>query len=308
MKNPFRLLLLFALGLLVVSVVEAWAQPVATLRWQLQPYCNVITLNVTAQGSIYTLDGFDDQCGAGQRASVVGTAFPNPDGSIGMGLSTVLAPDGRVVHTDARISMALLGGPWRDSAGNLGTFSFTPGAGTGGSPRPVPLAVGPQGPAGPQGPPGPPGPQGAQGPIGLRGPQGIINAWTISGTPGEVAGMGGLSNYRFTPGFQSITVGAGQKLLVMSSTSIRVIATGQWGANWAICHRVTNSNSGLTAYSPMFSWFGVASQNNSITTNAVLNLSPGTYDVGPCLAVEQVGKLNYNSDSSTTILLIAPGS
>jgi hypothetical protein len=308
MKNRLPIASLLVLIIQALLPIATAAQPITTLRWQLQPFCNVVTLNVTAQGSIFTLDGYDDQCGAAQRASVVGTAFLNPDGSVGMGLSTVLAPGGAFVHIDARISTTLLGGPWRDSAGNSGTFAFTPGAGTGGSPRPVPAALGPPGPAGPQGPAGPAGPQGSQGPIGLRGPQGIINAWTIVGIPGEIAGMGGLTNYRFTPNFQTVTVAAGQKILAMSSTSIRVITTGQWGANWAICYRVTNSNSGLTAFSPMFSWFGDISQNNAITTNAVLALSPGTYDVGPCLAVEQVNKLNYNSDSSTTILLLAPGS
>jgi len=54
------------------------AEPLGTFRWQTQPYCNVLTLNVTQTGSVYTLDGFDDQCGAGARASVTGTAFPNP--------------------------------------------------------------------------------------------------------------------------------------------------------------------------------------------------------------------------------------
>ncbi len=139
MQKPFRLLLLFALGLLALTAVEAWAQPIATLRWQLQPFCNVVTLNVTAQGSsIFAVDGFDDQCGASVRAGVVGTAFLNPDGSIGMGLSTVIAPGGAVVHVDARISLATLTGPWRDSAGNGGTFVPTPGPGAGGAPRPVP--------------------------------------------------------------------------------------------------------------------------------------------------------------------------
>jgi hypothetical protein len=116
---------------------EAHAQPIGSFRWQLLPFCNVLTLNVTQSGAIYTLDGFDDQCGAAQKASIVGAAFLNPDGSVGMGLTTVIAPGGAPVHIDARIGIASLGGPWRDSAGNTGAFAFTPGPGTGGSPRPV---------------------------------------------------------------------------------------------------------------------------------------------------------------------------
>lgn len=137
MRHRVRRPLLFALGLLVLTAAGASAQPVGTLRWQLQPYCNVVTLNITSQGAVFTLDGFDDQCGAAQRASVVGTAFLNPDGSVGIGLNTVLAPGAAFVHLEASISVASLGGPWRDSAGNSGTFAPTPGAGTGRVRRPV---------------------------------------------------------------------------------------------------------------------------------------------------------------------------
>lgn len=133
----------------LVSVVwlgaYAWpsaasAQPLGAFRWQLVPYCNVITLNVAVQGTVFTLDGYDDQCGAGQRASVVGTAFPNPDGTIGIGLNVVVAPGGAFVHIDARISLSSLGGPWRDSSGNSGTFAFgmAGDASPGSPPRPVP--------------------------------------------------------------------------------------------------------------------------------------------------------------------------
>jgi hypothetical protein len=122
---------------LILAASSAAAQPVGTFRWQLQPNCNIVTLSVTQQGEVYTLDGFDDQCGAATRASVVGTAFLNADGAVGIGLTTVLAPGGTPVHIDARIDLASLGGPWRDSAGNSGTFVLTPGAGTGGPLRPV---------------------------------------------------------------------------------------------------------------------------------------------------------------------------
>jgi len=117
----------------------AGAQPIGTLRWQLQPFCNVVTLNVNQQGSVYTLDGYDDQCGAAQRAPLVGLATPNPDGTIGFGLNVVISPGGKGVQVSARITLATLGGSWSDSAGNSGTIAF--GANTGGSPRPVPAAA-----------------------------------------------------------------------------------------------------------------------------------------------------------------------
>ena len=117
---------------------SAWAQPLGSFRWQLQPYCNVLTLNVIGEGGNYTLDGTDDLCAAPQKASVTGLAFPNPDGSIGFGL-TIVTTGGEGVSVKAVINLVTLGGTWSDGNGNSGTFPFTPGAGTGGSPRPLRL-------------------------------------------------------------------------------------------------------------------------------------------------------------------------
>lgn len=49
-----------------------------------------------------------------------------------------MLPGGTPIHIEATIDIASLNGTWRDSAGNNGTFIFTPGAGIGGAPRPVP--------------------------------------------------------------------------------------------------------------------------------------------------------------------------
>lgn len=130
--------------LAAVAVVAAGhgvgAQSLGTFRWQLQPYCNAVTVTVTQQGGAYTIDGFDDQCGAEQRAPLVGVATPNPDGSIGFGLHVVTVPGGRPVHVEARITLASLSGPWRDSAGNSGVFAFNGSAV--GAPRPAPTIPG----------------------------------------------------------------------------------------------------------------------------------------------------------------------
>src|SRR5262245_48450120 len=101
-------------GLVALAVpAVSLAQPMGTFRWQIQPYCNIITLAVVQQGGQYQLDGTDDQCGATQRASVTGLAFQNPDGTIGFGLTIVTAPGGTPVHIDATITIATLGGTWR---------------------------------------------------------------------------------------------------------------------------------------------------------------------------------------------------
>lgn len=135
--RPFVFISLF---LAVGSAADA--QPLGTFRWQLQPYCNVVTLAVTQTGGVYTLDGFDDQCGAATRAPITGTAVTNPNGTIEIGLNVVVSPHAAPLHVAVPLNVPALDGPWRDSAGNTGNFVFTPGAGTGGNPRPASAAIG----------------------------------------------------------------------------------------------------------------------------------------------------------------------
>ena len=123
--------------ILTMGHTAAHAQSIGTFRWQLQPYCNVVTLSITQAGAVYTLDGYDDQCGAATRAPVTGSAVPNPDGTIEIGFGIVASPDARPVHVAVAINTATLGGTWTDSAGHSGTFAFTPIGGTGGAPRPA---------------------------------------------------------------------------------------------------------------------------------------------------------------------------
>ena len=134
MFTPARLFIT-AFGVLVATG-SASAQPVGTFRWQLQPYCNVLSLNVIGEGGNYTLDGTDDLCGATQKASANGLAFQNPDGTIGFGVTIVTPPGGEAVHIRATINLVTLGGTWTDSNGNTGLFVFTPGVGIAGAPRP----------------------------------------------------------------------------------------------------------------------------------------------------------------------------
>jgi hypothetical protein len=119
------------------AATPAGAQSLGTFTWQLQPFCNRVTVSVTQNGGIYTLDGYDDQCGAPQRAPLVGLATPNPDGSIGLGFHIATAPGGKTVSVESRISLATVAGPWTDSAGNSGTLVLNGAAA--GSARPVPV-------------------------------------------------------------------------------------------------------------------------------------------------------------------------
>ncbi len=119
----------------VAAALPAAAQSLGTFSWQLQPYCNVITVNVTGTAGVYTLEGYDDQCGAPTRAPLTGVATPNPDGTVGFGFMLVTSPGGRGVQVEARVPLPGLSGPWTDSQGHKGTLAFN--ARTGGSPRPA---------------------------------------------------------------------------------------------------------------------------------------------------------------------------
>jgi hypothetical protein len=120
------------------SAAPAQAQPIGTYSWQLQPYCNLLTIAVVQQGGQYQLDGRDDLCGEPAGATLVGLAIRNPNGSIGLGMTIVTSHGGTPVHVYATLSIATLSGTWRDNAGNTGPFTFTPGARVPGTPRPIP--------------------------------------------------------------------------------------------------------------------------------------------------------------------------
>ena len=127
-----------AVGAVLAAAGPVAAQSLGSFTWQLEPYCNRVTITVTQNGGIYTLDGTDDQCGAPQKAALVGVAAPNPDGTIGFGLN-IVSPAGQPIPVQARISIATLSGTWSDNAGNSGTFTF--GGPGGGTPRPAPVTT-----------------------------------------------------------------------------------------------------------------------------------------------------------------------
>jgi hypothetical protein len=164
------------------------AQSLGNFRWQMLPYCNVLTLSVRQDGTVYTLDGVDDQCGAGPRAAAGGVAFLNPDESIGFGITIVTTPGGRPLHLDVTITLPTLSGTWRDSQGQTGSFVFTPGPAAAGPPRPVP--AGTVGPTGPTGPAGDAGPTGATGPTGAAGATGPAGPPGVNGAPGPTGPTG----------------------------------------------------------------------------------------------------------------------
>jgi hypothetical protein len=134
-----RLVLVGVLALAVTIVPSvAQAQSLGTYIWQLQPFCNRVAVTVVQAGGSYTLDGSDDQCGAAQRAPVVGTATLNPDGTISLGFTTVVG-NGQAVHINAQVTLPSANGVWQDNLGNFGGFVL--GGAIAGTPRPLPTTT-----------------------------------------------------------------------------------------------------------------------------------------------------------------------
>jgi hypothetical protein len=122
---------------LAAIALAAWAVPATgaaqvfgTFPWQMQPYCNVVTLTLTNTPAGFTLDGADDQCGATNRGSALGVATFNAAGNVTLNFTIVTTPNGKPVHVSAVVSPANGQGTWTDSVANSGTFAFfgaTPG-------------------------------------------------------------------------------------------------------------------------------------------------------------------------------------
>lgn len=133
-----------AVALLGLALVPASARAqtgaaFGTFPWQMQPYCNVITLTLVNTPAGFALDGTDDQCGALNKASAVGIASFNGGGNVTLNFTIVTAPGGKPVHVSAVVSPADGNGTWTDSVGNGGTFAFF-GATPGLPARPLPAS------------------------------------------------------------------------------------------------------------------------------------------------------------------------
>lgn len=126
-----------AVSLLLIAPLLASAQTFGSFAWQMQPYCNVVSLTLVHTPAGFTLQGTDDQCGAGDKAGAFGIASFNAAGNVTLNFSIVTAPGGKPVHVSAIVSPTTGSGSWTDSAGNTGTFAFS-GAVPGLPPRPLP--------------------------------------------------------------------------------------------------------------------------------------------------------------------------
>jgi hypothetical protein len=123
----------------MLAPASAGAQVFGTFAWQMQPYCNRVTLTLTNTAGGFTVGGSDDRCGAAEKGSASGVAVFNADGTVGLNFTILTPPSGQAVNVSARVSPTTGLGTWSDEVGNAGTFAF--GANTLGLPaRPTVMA------------------------------------------------------------------------------------------------------------------------------------------------------------------------
>ena len=128
-----------ACAVVLALPAPARAQIFGTFTWQMQPFCNRVTIALSNTPAGFTLDGADDQCGV-SRGSVFGVAVFTPTGTVALNFTIVSAPGGEGVHVSGIVDPGTGSGTWRDSAGNSGTFVM--GGGTPGLPaRPTAVST-----------------------------------------------------------------------------------------------------------------------------------------------------------------------
>jgi hypothetical protein len=122
-----------ALGLAgLLAPATGAAQPLGTVFWRLEPFCDTLVLQVVQEGALYRLQGYQDQCqGSASRLAVEGTAVfhpgapPNRDPAFELGLS--VDHRGESSRLTAFITdLSGLNGRWFDSY-REGTLTAVPG-------------------------------------------------------------------------------------------------------------------------------------------------------------------------------------
>lgn len=132
-----------------VAPTGASAQVLGTFTWQMQPFCNRVTLTLSSTPGGFVAAGTDDLCGAPKKAAATGFVVFHPDGTIGISMAIAAVAGVQVVDVAAVVSPANGQGTWSDSAGNSGTLVL--GGATSGLParpsaaRPIDVADNPVG-------------------------------------------------------------------------------------------------------------------------------------------------------------------
>lgn len=118
----------FVLAALVFAAAPsaAQAQVLGTFYWQLQPLGSVLNLTITQKGSIFSVEGFEAQCGGNLSLPLTGVAIPQANGTIFFGLTSI-NESGSGLHTRAYMNTSNFGGTWADNTGYFNQpFVFRP--------------------------------------------------------------------------------------------------------------------------------------------------------------------------------------
>ena len=81
----------------LLSPAGASAQVFVTFTWQMQPFCNRVTLTLINSPGGFTLSGSDDRCGAVSKSGATGVAVFNANGTLGLNFTIVTPPAGLAV-------------------------------------------------------------------------------------------------------------------------------------------------------------------------------------------------------------------
>lgn len=127
MINKLIILKIKLLIFLFFGSTLANAQTLGTYRWNISPFCNVITLTITQFEAGWSAVGSDDNCGLTEASPVSGSFSRLGRGS---DLKGILTSEGSnrftTTTTTLRIEPESGGGDWVDDAGNHGDAVFNP--------------------------------------------------------------------------------------------------------------------------------------------------------------------------------------
>jgi hypothetical protein len=112
-------------------LVNAGVSEAQVFRFQLQPFCDKITLAVVPSSaeSLIGIVGYDDNCGESPRSPVYGTLVVNPDNSMTIGFTlslpvSVYQTSDVAVQVNVEWPAGSNAGVWSNDQGQSGTFVF----------------------------------------------------------------------------------------------------------------------------------------------------------------------------------------
>jgi len=134
-RKKWLICAIIGIVLLTVGNLPAQAGNVGKFAWQLEPFCDVIVLQVSQESGVFAVHGLDrgdapPVCPDGPFVfSAHGAANPGPGGVIILGFNVIFP--GVAPHFHAELNPTSLSGPWIDDFGFTGNLKFlgpAPGA------------------------------------------------------------------------------------------------------------------------------------------------------------------------------------